>query len=129
MKEEDASSGSLSVSSKYLSLFPNFIIGTYYPGQLGVYLNTPVEPGITYQNRIIYTTEGKAMSEQEVNLQNKIWWSVHKEDHEICDRLQLGRFSPISKDGGLLSPYWENRVRAFQKIVIKSIKNSKNKKK
>ena len=129
LKEEDASSGSLSVSSKYLSLFPNFIIGTYYPGQLGVYLNTPVEPGITYQKRIIYTTEGYNLNQTEIKNQKKLWWSVHKEDHEICERLQLGRFSPISKDGGLLSPYWENSVRAFQKIVIKSIKNSKNKKK
>ena len=28
------------------------------------------------------------MSEQEIELQKKIWWSVHKEDHEICERLQ-----------------------------------------
>ena len=59
-----------------------------------------------------------------------LWWKVHKEDHEICERLQLGRSSPVSKNGGLLSPHWENSVRAFQQIMIKSMgKTKKNKKK
>ena len=129
LNEEDTSSGTLAVSSKYLSLFPNFIIGTYYPNQIGVYLNIPISPSETSQKRIIYTTNGKIMTKEESDLAKKIWWSVHKEDHEICERLQLGRSSPISKDGGLLSPHWENSVRAFQKIVINSIKNSKKKKK
>ena len=53
------------------------------------------------------------MSEQEVYLQKKIWWNVHKEDHEICERLQEGRASPASKQGGLLSPHWETSVKAF----------------
>ena len=58
-----------------------------------------------------------------------LWWKVHKEDHEICERLQLGRSSPISKNGGLLSPHWENSVRSFLKIVIKALKKSGNRKK
>ena len=129
LKEEDASSGSLAVSSKYLSLFPNFIIGTYYPGQLGVYLNNPIDPNRTYQKRIIYTTEGHKLTRSEIKNQKDLWWKVHKEDHEICERLQLGRASPISKNGGLLSPHWENSVRSFQKIVIKALKKSENRKK
>ena len=122
LKEEDSSSESLSVSSKYLSLFPNFIIGTYFPGQLGVYLNNPLKPGITFQKRIIYTTEGHNLNKNEINNQKNLWWKVHKEDHKICERLQLGRSSPVSKNGGLLSPHWENSVRAFHKIMIKSMK-------
>ena len=121
LNEEDSSSNSLSVSSKYLSLFPNFIIGLYYPGQLGVYLNNPIQPGITSQKRIIYTTEGNNLNKKEINNQKNLWWKVHKEDHEICERLQLGRSSPVSQNGGLLSPYWENSVRAFHKIMIKSM--------
>jgi choline monooxygenase len=117
----------LSVSSRYLSLFPNFIIGTYFPNQIGVYLNVPISPGLTTQKRIIYITEGKTMSEREVDLQKKIWWSVHKEDHEICERLQEGRSSPASKQGGLLSPHWETSVHAFQKLIINStLKGKKN---
>ena len=122
LKEEDSSSNSLSVSSKYLSLFPNFIIGTYHPGQLGVYLNNPIEPGITSQKRIIYTTEGHNLNKREINNQKNLWSKVHKEDHEICEKLQLGRSSPVSQNGGLLSPYWENSVRAFHQTMIKSMK-------
>jgi len=66
VKEENKDSNTLSVSSRYLSLYPNFIIGTYFPNQIGVYFNEPISPGLTTQKRIIYTTEGKTMSEQEV---------------------------------------------------------------
>ena len=127
VKEENKDSETLSVSSRYLSLFPNFIIGTYVPNQIGVYLNVPISPTLTTQKRIIYTTEGINMSEQEVNLQKKIWWSVHKEDHEMCERLQEGRSSPASIKGGLLSPHWETSVKAFQKLIINAtMKGKKN---
>ena len=133
VKEEDNKNDSaLSVTSRYLSLFPNFIIGSYYPNQIGVYLNVPISPSETTQKRIIYTTDGKEMSKEESDIVKKIWWSVHKEDHEMCERLQEGRSSPASTQGGLLSPYWEKGVRAFQKLIIdatmKSSKNMKGKK-
>ena len=134
VNEEDTNNDSaLSVTSKYLSLFPNFIIGTYFPNQIGVYLNIPISPGITSQKRIIYTTDGKDMSEKEIKTARNIWWSVHKEDHEMCERLQEGRYSPAANEGGLLSPVWEKGVRAFQKLIVdatikssKSIKRKKN---
>ena len=127
MKEENATGGSLAVSSRYLSLFPNFIIGTYYPGQLGVYLNSPIDTCHTNQKRIIYTTENNNLSKTEIKKQKELWWKVHKEDHEICERLQEGRASSVAISGGLLSPHWENSVRAFHEIMIKSIKKSSNK--
>ena len=126
VKEEDSkNSKALSVSSKYLSLFPNFIIGTYYPNQVGVYLNIPINPHTTIQKRIIYTVDGSKMSKEDIDITKKIWWSVHKEDHEMCERLQEGRSSPASNEGGLLSPHWEDGVKAFQKLIIQSMKNSK----
>ena len=133
VKEEDNKNNSaLSVTSRYLSLFPNFIIGNYYPNQIGVYLNVPISPSATTQKRIIYTTDGKKMSKEESDIVKKIWWSVHKEDHEMCERLQEGRSSPASIQGGLLSPYWEKGVQTFQKLIIdatmKSSKNMKGKK-
>ena len=58
---------------------------------------------------------------------------MHKEDHEICERLQEGRSSPVSKQGGLLSPYWETSIQAFQKLILnatmrnyKKMKGKKN---
>ena len=131
-KEDNKNSSALSVSSRYLSLFPNFIIGTYYPNQIGVYLNVPISPDITSQKRIIYTTNGKEMTKEETDVAKKIWWNVHKEDHAICERLQEGRASPASDAGGLLSPYWEKGVQKFQKLIIqetmKSSKTMKGKK-
>jgi choline monooxygenase len=43
----------------------------------------------------------------------------------MCERLQEGRFSPASNNGGLLSPYWEDGVKKFQKLIIQSMKSSK----
>ena len=65
-----------------VSLFPNFIIGTYYPGQICVYLNNPIKAGKTYQKRIIYTTKGHNLNKTEIKNQKNLWWKVHKEDHE-----------------------------------------------
>ena len=131
-QEDNKNSNSLSVTSRYLSLFPNFIIGNYFPNQVGVYLNVPISPGETIQKRIIYTSDGKDMSKEESDIVKKIWWSVHKEDHEMCERLQEGRMSPASDQGGLLSPYWEKGVQTFQKLIIqatmKSSKTMKGKK-
>ena len=92
-----------------------------------VNLNLPISPGATHQKRVIYTSDGKTMSEQEINLQKNILWNVHKEDHEICERLQEGRSSPIAARGGLLSPHWETSVHAFQKLIIAAtMKGRKN---
>jgi choline monooxygenase len=124
-KEDTKNNSALSVTSRYLSLFPNFIIGTYFPNQVGVYLNIPISPGVTSQKRIIYTTDGKKMAQEEADMIKNIWWSVHKEDHEMCERLQEGRSSPASDEGGLLSPVWEKGVQAFQKLIIDSTMKSK----
>jgi choline monooxygenase len=124
-KEDIKNNAALSVTSRYLSLFPNFIIGTYFPNQVGVYLNIPISPGVTSQKRIIYTTDGKEMGKEEANMVKNIWWSVHKEDHEMCERLQEGRSSPASEEGGLLSPVWEKGVQAFQKLIIEATIKSK----
>ena len=65
-----------------------------------------------------------------IKKQKELWWKVHKEDHEICERLQEGRASPASGKGGLLSPHWEKGVKAFQKLIMKDtlkVTNSLNK--
>ena len=64
------------------------------------------------------------MTKKEIQTTKNIWWSVHKEDHEMCERLQEGRSSPASNSGGLLSPVWEKGVQAFQKLIMNSIRRS-----
>lgn len=120
LDQESDDSGSLAVSSRYLTLFPNLIIGRYFPDQLGVYLNIPLDAGRTDQKRVIYSTEGQSYSAEQTEALSKLWWDVHKEDHAICERMQLGRASPEAESGGYLSPVWEDSVRAFQELVAKS---------
>lgn len=117
LEEETGTAGSLAVSSRYLTLYPNFILGRYFPDQMGVYLNVPTGPGTIMQKRALYTTEGQTLSDDEVAGLKKLWWDVHKEDHEMTERLQLGRSSVIANDGGVLSPAWEDSVRAFQEKI------------
>lgn len=118
---EGGAQNSLAVSSRYLTLFPTFVLGRYFPDQLGVYLNIPLSPGRMSQKRAIYTTDRKPRTDAEVAAIKDLWWRVHKEDHAMCERLQLGRASPVAQDGGALSPHWENSVRAFQEKVAEGV--------
>ncbi len=121
LKEEIGTAGSLGVSSIYLTLFPNFIAGRYFPNQMGAYLNIPVSPGKMIQKRALYTTEGQVLSEDETEGLKQLWWDVHKEDHEIVERMYIGRASSVAADGGVLSPAWEDSVRAFQELVVEDL--------
>ena len=61
-----------------------------------MYLNTPIRPDRTSQKRIIYTTKNNGLTDSQIEKQKNLWWAVHKEDHEICERLQEGRSSSNS---------------------------------
>ena len=111
----------LDVSSRYLTLFPNFVLGWYEPDQLGVHLNVPLGPGRTAQRRVLYHTGAEALPDATVEETKDLWRKVHREDHEICERLQRGRASPVAAAGGVLSPHWEDCVRAFQDLVAGAV--------
>ena len=121
LEEESQDADSLAVSSRYLTLYPNFILGRYFPDQMGVYLNIPTGPGTVLQKRALYVTEGQTLPDGKIAELKKLWWDVHKEDHEMTERLHLGRSSIIAKDGGVLSPAWEDSVRAFQEKIAHDV--------
>lgn len=125
LDEETGGAASLAVSSRYLTLFPNFIVGRYFPDQLGVYLNIPLGPKKMAQKRALYTTEGQSLSDKEVEGLKSLWWDVHKEDHEMVERMQKGRQSEVAKSGGVLSPVWEDSVHAFQEMIIRDLETQK----
>lgn len=118
----NAKAGTLGVTSHYLTLFPMFIIGTYQPDQMGVYLHEPVAPNRTRQTRVIYTHRDSAYSDEQIHGLEILWHRVHLEDHAMCLRMQQGRHSPLAADGGLLSPCWENSVRRFQEMIADSVR-------
>ena len=114
--------GTLAVSSRYLALFPNFVLGTYQPDQIGVHLNTPLDSETTLQRRAIYVHEDASYSYEQIQQLHDLWHSVHLEDHAICKRLQIGRRSQLAESGGLLSPQWETSVRRFQELVANAVR-------
>jgi choline monooxygenase len=111
----------LAVSSRYLTLFPTFVLGVYAPDQAGVHLNVPLSPGRTRQYRVIYQFAGERWSETQAADLRRLWYRVHKEDHAIVERLQAGRQSGATADGGVLSPYWETSLYEFQRLVRESM--------
>ena len=118
----DASPDKLSVSSHFLALFPNFVLGSYHPNQIGVHLNEPLSAGITRQQRVIYMHRDTHYSDLQIRQLEELWRNVHREDHEMCVRLQQGRHSPLAQQGGVLSPNWENSVRKFQERIADAVR-------
>ncbi len=122
-----ARADTLAADSSYLTLFPNFVLATYAPDQLGVHLNTALNAGQTGQRRAIYLLRDGHVPAGEIDALRDLWWKVHEEDHAMCERLQLGRRSAVADGGGWLSPAWETSVRRFQEMVYDSIADSKTK--
>jgi choline monooxygenase len=118
---QKAKVGTLGVTSYYLTLFPNFVMGTYQPDQMGIHLNVPISAEATQQYRVIYTHKDAHYSSDQIQALSDLWRSVHLEDHEMCIRLQKGRHSPLSSQGGFLSPHWENSVRRFQELIAEAV--------
>jgi choline monooxygenase len=112
----------LDMSARYLTLFPNFVLGVYMPDQMGVHLNIPDGPSRTRQKRVIYVRNDSVPPPDAVAELRDLWRKVHEEDHAICERLQAGRASPVMDDGGVLSPHWETSERAFQKMVLEAVR-------
>ena len=117
-----ARAGTLGVTSHYLVLFPMFIMGTYQPDQMGVYLHQPVAADRTRQRRVIYVHRDSQCGEERIRGLEDLWHRVHLEDHAMCRRMQQGRDSPLAADGGLLSPRWENSVRRFQEMIADAVR-------
>ena len=70
---ETVSEDTLSVSSRYLTLFPNFVLGRYYPDQIGVHLNVPASANRTLQRRAIYATSPDAAAATQVEKLATLW--------------------------------------------------------
>lgn len=117
-KDTTAKSSYLDMSARYLTMFPNFVMGIYLPDQAGVHLNIPISPSETHQYRVLYSIGDQNYTEEDKKRLCDLWYAVHKQDHAITERLQEGRTSPVNTDGGLMSPHWENSAHEFQSRVL-----------
>lgn len=120
-KETTAKSSYLDMSARYLTMFPNFVMGIYLPDQAGVHLNVPIAPDQTRQYRVLYSIGDQHYTEEDKKSLCDLWYAVHKQDHAIAELLQAGRKSPVTADGGLMSPHWENSAHEFQSLVLGSM--------
>ena len=112
----------LSADSRYLTLFPNFVMGLYLPNEVGVHLDVPLAPDRTLQRRAVYRIGPEPVSASQADDLARLWRDVHVEDQVICERLQQGRASGAVDDGGVLSPVWEDAVRSFQERVVSRLR-------
>ena len=112
----------LSADSRFLALFPNFAFGLYLPDQVGVHLDVPLAPDRTRQRRAIYSLGPEPVSAERAEQLARLWRDVHREDREMCERLQQGRLSGAAAAGGVLSPVWEDSVRSFQELVVERLR-------
>ena len=108
----------LSASSRFLTLFPSFVLGLYLPDEIGVHLTVPLAPDRTLQRRAIYHLGSGTVSSARAERLAALWRKVHGEDHAMLERLQKGRASDVAAGGGVLSPVWEDSVRTFQELVL-----------
>lgn len=111
----------LDMSTRYLTLFPNFVFAWYQPDQLGVHLNVPLAPDRTRQWRVIYQLGNEDWDSEYSERLCSLWRQVHLEDHTIVEELQSGRASCVMDDGGLLSPHWETSVRRFHELLVDTL--------
>ena len=111
----------LDMSTRYLTLFPNFVFAWYQPDQIGVHLNLPLGPDRTHQIRVIYHLGETTPDPEYVSRLSALWKRVHQEDHAVVEELQAGRASSAMDDGGLLSPHWETSVRRFHELLVDAL--------
>ena len=112
----------LAADSRYLTIFPNFSLGIYFPEQVGVHLDVPLAPDRTLQRRAVYSLKPEPPTAEEAEQLATLWRDVHVEDQVICERLQQGRASVVADGGGVLSPVWEDSVRSFQELVVSHLR-------
>ncbi len=113
----------LETNAYYLNLFPNFALHTYDDVAATV-LVVPEAPDRSRQQVDIYRYGHVADDPVLVRSWHDLIARVMNEDRAIVERAQRGRASPVTEDGGVMSPHWESCVEQFHKLVIGAVGES-----
>lgn len=113
---------SLNMSARYLALMPNFFLVTYAPDILLTHHRLPLSATNTRFKVNAYTTSGRTPDTGAIAHWRQLALKVQREDIAIQLEQQAGRASPVTHDGGVLSPVWEQSVRAFHRYLITNLK-------
>lgn len=113
----------LDISAWYLCLFPSFLFFVYFAEEIHIYvmINTPLAADRTHQRRVIYQMGGEPLGTAELDAWRQLNCDVIAEDWAMARRLQVGRRSPVTTNGGLMSPTWESSSRAFDEHIVAAL--------
>ena len=117
----DAGPDSLNMSARYLALLPNFFVVTYQPDVVMTRLLLPVDATRSVFQVRGYSTSAEPPSRQAVEAWRRLTETVEGEDVDIHVAQQAGRSSPVTADGGVLSPAWEESIRAFHEFLLERL--------
>ncbi len=122
--EKLMSEAKLDDSSQFLVLPPLFVFMTFAERFLVVHRNLPhpTRPDRTWRSVHLYTTDGKKPDAAEIENWRELEYKIHvEEDGPVYESLQRNKASPVSNDGGVLSPQWETAVRAFYRRLLREL--------
>jgi choline monooxygenase len=118
-KDSDAPSlteKGLTAESLFLSVPPLLIFVVYDGSTVIVHRNIPnlERPDRTWRSVYLYSIGDKTLTEKELQDWIDITYKIHvEEDGPVYENLQRGKLSPVTNDGGILSPVWETAVAKF----------------
>ena len=110
------SNGTLTAESHFLSVPPLLIFVVYAGTTIIVHRNLPnlERPDRTHRTVYLYSLAEQPLTQAEIDEWMEIEYIIHvEEDGPVYENLQRGKHSPVTDDGGILSPVWEEPVRAF----------------
>ncbi len=113
---DTASGGGISVDSRFFVVPPLFVFVLYDRRIVIVHRNLPhgERPDRTWRSIHLYSLGPEPLGAAEIEDWKRLEYAIHvEEDGPVYESLQRNKLSPVTDDGGLLSPAWESAVQAF----------------
>jgi len=108
--------GSIVGESHFLCVPPLLIFVIYANSVVIVHRNLPSmeRPDRTWRTVYLYDIGETPLTEEEKQEWRDLTRIIHlEEDGPVYENIQRGKQSPVTDDGGILSPVWETPVKAF----------------
>lgn len=108
--------------AEYVVLFPNTMLGIHPDFFLLLVVN-PIGPDRSEERLVFFLVGDEALNPEFQEVRDWVinsWRTINKEDIDIIERLQIGRYSPAF-DGGCFSPALEKTVYQFHQLIAQSI--------
>jgi choline monooxygenase len=116
--------GAIAADSQFL-VVPPLLVFVLYAGRIViVHRNLPSleRPGETWRSVHLYSLGPTPLSAAEIEDWKTLTHRIHvEEDGPVYESLQRGKLSPVTDDGGVLSPVWETAVQGFYEAWLEAL--------